>query len=263
MRDSLDRAATHFGATATDEPIFGWRLRSINSLVRHESGQRAWLRVVSEQPRWLPGDFWTGNVDANIFVGIAKPRVTAMTEWDDQYGRRVRAELMTLMPGGMCSPTDTLRHPVGLSGTWWSELRRTIGVVRSTPTVRVSANQEKIDGRVQTTFGNRVRLHVEHWETVHGDLHWANLLTPDFGLLDWELWGRGPAGTDAATLYCYSLLVPAMARAVHRVFADVLDTTSGKVAQIAVAARILARAEQDYPDLADPLRWHADRLIDG
>lgn len=103
---------------------------------------------------------------------------------------------------------------------------------------------------------------MHQWATIHGDLHWNNLLMPDFGLLDWELWGRGPAGTDAATLYCYSLLVPEMARTVRENFADILDTPAGQVAQIYVAARLLSRADQDYPDLTDPLRAHVRLLLD-
>ncbi|MGH3832986.1 MAG: phosphotransferase [Pseudonocardiaceae bacterium] len=46
-------------------------------------------------------------------------------------------------------------------------------------------------------------LQINHWQTVHGDLHWGNLLQPRLGILDWETWGQGPAGTDIATLYCY------------------------------------------------------------
>ncbi|WP_090011488.1 hypothetical protein [Lentzea albidocapillata] len=94
---------------------------------------------------------------------------------------------------------------------------------------------------------------MREWETVHGDLHWANLMGPKFGLLDRESWGRGPAGTDAATLLNYSLLVP---QTVERV----RDTTdAGLPAQFYVAARLLHRADRgDHPDLVAPLRRHAD-----
>jgi hypothetical protein len=68
--------------------------------------------------------------------------------------------------------------------------------------------------------------------------------------------------TDAATLYCYSLLVPEVARQVYEVFSDVLDTPAGRLAQIHVAARLLTRAEQDFPDLIDPLRRHVQPLLD-
>lgn len=47
-------------------------------------------------------------------------------------------------------------------------------------------------GRISYPQGGPRRLglaiEVQAWETVHGDLHWANLLQPDFGRLDWKLW---------------------------------------------------------------------------
>jgi hypothetical protein len=82
MRGNLDHAAAHFSLTVADEPVFGWRLRSISAAAdgRHEP---CWLRVVTEQPQWLPADFWTGNTDANAIKGINKPRVLETTEWDE------------------------------------------------------------------------------------------------------------------------------------------------------------------------------------
>jgi hypothetical protein len=85
---------------------------------------------------------------------------------------------------------------------------------------------------------------------------------PRFGLLDWELWGRGPAGTDAATLHCYSLLVPAIANKIHAMFADALNSPAGRVSQLYVIARMLRRVDDgDYPDLAEPLTRRAHGLL--
>lgn len=98
---------------------------------------------------------------------------------------------------------------------------------------------------------------------MHGDLHWSNLLCPGFALLDWELWGRGPVGTDGATLSCYSLLVPAVAAKVRDLFADKLDSQSGWVAQLYVIARLLRRADGgDHPELREPLLRQATQLLD-
>lgn len=96
---------------------------------------------------------------------------------------------------------------------------------------------------------------------MHGDLHWANLLTEPFGLLDLELWGRGPVGLDPAALYCHSLLVPPVAEQVRSTFQDVLDTPDGRRAQYIAGARILARiATGDPPELDGPLRAHLHGL---
>src|SRR5690606_35248180 len=167
--------------------------------------------------------------------------------------RRQRAELMTHLSGRPCSDTDALGAEIDLPAEWWAELRRSLDVLRTTPTARIRKDEPAIRKAVQDALG--LSIEVREWETVHGDLHWANLLHPELGLLDWELWGRGPVGTDAASLYCYSLLAPRTAATVWDTFADVLDTPTGTTALLYVAARLLRRVDMgDHPELSTPLR---------
>jgi hypothetical protein len=262
MRLNLARAADEFGLSVTGAPVFGWRLRSIGAVAYDPNGAR-WLRVVSEQPQWATGEFWTGNQDANTLTGLPKPVVLASTEWDEAGWRSQRAEVMTLLPGEPCSPSDVLRTEVELSYKWYSELRRSLHRLASVPTTRITVTQTRVNGLVRAAFGQRRNTQVNYWETVHGDLHWSNLLQPRLGILDWEMWGQGPAGTDAATLYCYSLLNPDMAHRVHGEFADILDSPDGVVAQLWVVARLLKRIKNsdDFPDLETPLRNHSETLV--
>jgi hypothetical protein len=260
MRGNLARAADQFGLSVTGEPTFGWRLRSISAPATGADGRR-WLRVVSEQPQWARGDSWTGNADANTIAGLPKPTVLDVIEWDEGSWRRQRAEVMTVVPGEPCSADDVLQTTVELPAGWWAELRASVDRLRHTPTDRINTDQERIDRRVRMVFGPRVQVRVDQWETVHGDLHWHNLHSPELGLVDWELWGRGPAGADAATLLCYSLLVPQSAERVQATFADVLDTPAGRTAQVVAAARLLARAaDGDHPELVGPLQRHVRTL---
>lgn len=259
MRNNLTIAAEHFELEITGQPIFGWRLRSIGARVNASGGER-WLRVVSQERRWAQGDAWTGTVDANAITEVPKPRVLDVFEWDE--GRKQRAEVMTLMPGQPCSPTDTLRSSLSLPDAWWSDLTQAIAILADTTTDRTNSNQQQVTQRITERFGDIIDTTVHHWETVHGDLHWSNLMQPQFGLLDWELWGSGPAGIDAATLLSYSLLQPPTARKVHAIFADVLGGPTGRVAQLYVIARLLRRIDDgDYPDLAEPLLRHAHGLL--
>ncbi len=262
LHECLQRAAARFGVVIQSAPIFGWRLRSISAPISG-SGQDGWLRVVTEQPRYLPADFWTGNHDANNIVSVAKPVVLDVGEWfDSEWHRQVRAELMTRQPGIPCSRTDVLRQPLHLSDHWWSDLRSGLGALHAESTSRVNADQDRVSQRVCEVFGDQLDVRVEHWHTVHGDLHWGNLVSQPFALLDWEMWGRGPAGLDEATLRCYSLLVEPIKARLDDEFRQALSGRSGCVATVYAAARLLRRATADFPDIADVLHHVGQRAID-
>jgi hypothetical protein len=195
------------------------------------------------------------------------PEVLASMEWAAPgQGRMVRADLTTLLPGRTCSDTDVLYTPPPLPDEWWSQLRESADRIAATPTSRFAdRNRSSGPNQVREVFGDQVadaRMPTR-WVTAHGDLHWANVLGPQFGMLDWELWGSAPAGTDAATLLTFSLLVPATAARVYATFADVLDTPDGQYAQLRAAARILRRDKHgQYPALADAVRRHIQPVID-
>lgn len=252
MRDNLDHAARQLGLRVTGLPKFGWRLRTVGAAATGADGLY-WLRVVSEYPEWAHGETWTGNNDAEAVDGLPRPRVLDVLEWED--GRVQRAEMMTLLPGWSVSATDVLHEAPDLPDDWWVALRAGLDKLHAVPTERTNTDQGFISARATTMLARDVQ--VEQWETVHGDVHWSNLMRAPFGLVDWELWGRGPVGTDAATLLLYSLLVPELAERVYDTFADVLDTETGRRAQLVVAARLLSRiAGGDYPELAGPLNRH-------
>jgi hypothetical protein len=260
MRANLARAARYFDVAIEGTPVFGWRLRSIGApSAMRVGGQRCWVRVVSDYPQWAVGDTWNGNVDGEELTGVAKPAMLGVTDWEDG-GRQQRAELMTRCPGDAVSRTDVLRHEVDLDDQWWVDLRRNLLRLSRTSTTRTNTTQDVISRRVQSTLG--VDLTIVSWETVHGDLHWANLLAPRLHILDWELWGQGPAGTDVASLYCHSLSVPATLNRVHEAFEDVLESDDGRSARLAVISRMLRRVQGgDYPDMEQPLRQHAARIV--
>ncbi|RFS86774.1 hypothetical protein D0T12_00300 [Actinomadura spongiicola] len=86
---------------------------------------------------------------------------------------------------------------------------------------------------------------VDHWTLAHGDLHWANLTGPELAIIDWEGIGPAPRGFDAAHLHAYTLGVPEVAARVRDVFADVLETREGRLAELTVAAILLQAADRD------------------
>lgn len=259
---ALTKAASEACATVAGEPVFGWRERTIGARVDTLDGP-LWLRVVSEQQQWAEGEFWTGNADATIVAGVAKPRVLRHWEWTDgEY--RLRAELMTVVAGRRCSTTPELYESLPLPKHWWRDLHTSLDALAGTRTDRTHLSQADVSHRIRVFFGDRVAdPTVGRWVPAHTDLHWANLMAPDCALVDWEGWGVAPAGFDAATLYLHSLLVPDMARRVAAEFADTLTARDGLLAQLYVTGRMLLRINSgDYTDLVIPLHHNANRVTD-
>lgn len=258
MREALRAAAGTYAAEITGEPMFGWCDRSIAAPVVLGRSAR-WLRVVREHLAWAHGDTWTGNVDAEL-SGVWKPRVLSHFDYEEPPNR-LRVELMTRAPGATCSSTPELRAPVDLPAGWLPKLRDSLDSLAATPSTRTCVTQDDVTRRLSVFWGERIDPTATLWTTTHGDLHWANLMCPEPYILDWELWGTAPAGYDAATLYCHSLLVPEIAAQVRTAFADLLDTPAGHRAQLYAIARMLLHSEHgDYPDLTTPLHRLADRL---
>lgn len=218
--------------------------------------------MTTEFPRWAHGEFWNGNADAAQITGVPRPEVIEVTEWDDPP-RRARVEAATRLAGRVCSPTPFLHGPPRVGDDyWWTHLRKSLDRLTAHGTERVAVDQPTVTRRLAVFFGDAIDPTVTQWGTVHADLHWNNLLAPDLGILDWESWGTGPCGLDAATLYCHSLTRAETAERVHRVFADQLDTHDGIRAQLYVIARLLLRIEHgDDPGPAPILHRQARLLL--
>ena len=76
-----------------------------------------------------------------------------------------------------------------------------------------------------------------------------------------EKWGKAPIGYDAATLYCYSLLVPSVADQVYKMFSDILNTRDGVIAQLYVITRLLRRIDHgDSLDLAGSFTSSCEKI---
>jgi len=255
LEGHLEWAAHQFGVTPLGEAVHTARLRSVGIKVR-DGGEDAWLRVVYEDPDWGEGDYLTGNVTANDIAGVPKPHVKRWKQWDD-HGRRLHGEVSTFVAA---SPVST--GMVLLPDPWMTRLRAAVDAVATHPLPPHGVDPDDVNHGLLAFFGITVDFATVDWTAAHCDLHWGNLTAPDLFLLDWETWGRAPAGYDAATLYCTSLLRPTTARRIHRAFEDVLDTRSGRMATLAVAVRFLRFADggEDSP-LARPLRQHAHELI--
>lgn len=265
MRDNLDRAAELLSVGITDETVYGWYLRSIGCRVEHPDHGTCWLRVHSEPIASARGETWTGTADAEAIAGVAKPQLLATNEWDDEFSRRrQRAELTTFVADRPVSTEELVTTGLDVPDEWWTDLRRNLDRLSATVTTRQRTTQDEITRRLRVFWGDEVPSDVERWACAHGDLHWHNLSGPRLVILDWEMWGMAPLGYDAATLLCHSLLEPLTAHRVMEEFRHELDTPDGRISQLAVAARILLRAEQgEYAALVQPLHEHVREILHG
>ncbi|MFC9688861.1 hypothetical protein ACFTSF_09995 [Kribbella sp. NPDC056951] len=262
LRRVLGQAAGGLGVELDGDVIFGWWDRTIGSAAIGGDGTRLWLRATAEHSDWARGEVWTGNVDAAAITGVPKPELVERVEWTEEPVV-IYAELFSYIPDQPCSPTPELTTQLDLSDAWWSELRTAVDELATQSTSRGEHDPQTYLRELEDLYERPLGVPAPELRTEHTDLHWANLTQPRLWLLDWEYWGSAPAGYGPALLYCHSLLVPATAARVHDVFADVLDTPTGQLAQLAAAAHILNRAHRmdDYPALRDPVGQLTQRIL--
>ncbi|WP_222721839.1 aminoglycoside phosphotransferase [Actinomadura alba] len=205
----------------------------------YATSEGTWLRV-QWRPRWrLAEQAWTGAEAASVLRGVARPELLRSMRWADQDRDVVwKAEELTLIGSKAVAPNGTPTADPGLSDAWWVSLKTSLTALAAHPTGRVGMGQEHLSLRIAEVYGGEVATVVEEWTTAHADLHWGNLTAPDCWLLDWEDWGAGPRGLDAATLWGFSLGVPALADRVLAEFADDLATRSGRLAQLLFCANV-------------------------
>lgn len=261
LRRLLREGAARFGVTPIGEAVFGWRDRTIGTAVVSNGG-RFWLRATAEHEDWARGEPWTGNRDAARIRGVPKPDLVARVEWaEPPVG--MYAELMTYVSDRPCSPTPELLRPLEVPDSWWADLRVALDNLARHRTDRGEHAPDTVVRELEELYARRLRLPTPAMRTEHTDLHWANLTRPRLWILDWEYWGTAPSGYGAALLYLHTLLVGETAKKVHEVFADLLDTPGGRVAQLSAAAHILGRAHRvaDYAELQHPVREHTHRLL--
>lgn len=269
LQRQLEAAAPRFGVELVGEAVNTYDMRSAGARAR-EADHDVWLRVVVEDRDYQPACRWDGNVEANSILGVPKPHVLRWADWTntDSYleGRQLRGEVMTLAAGSTIAPGNVLHGDPQLPESWWEDLDAALGALAEHP-----VNMDNELGAAQYTVnGVRAHLGIElpaevfaglEWTTAHADLHWGNLRGPKLCILDWESWRPAPAGYDAATLYCNSLLHPPTARRLRAM--PVLETYSGQIALLFAIVRYLwvVGEGSDIDQLDDPLRAEATEIL--
>ncbi|MFK4226682.1 aminoglycoside phosphotransferase [Streptomyces sp. NPDC019890] len=227
--------------------------------------RETWLRVEWRRPDRADSPSWAGLEAAAAVRGVSKPDLLEALRWWDARREVVwRADEMTLVPDAIVSMSGSITSTPELPHSWWQTLKESLDALAAHKTVRVGMRQAHFTRRITEVFGTDVDTTIDEWTTAHADLHWGNLTAPRCWLLDWEDWGAGPRGLDAATLWGFSLGVPDLADRVQAEFGADLQTRSGKLAQLLFCANALrahARNSKAMP-FTEPARAAAEALLD-
>ncbi|GAA4240356.1 hypothetical protein GCM10022254_64670 [Actinomadura meridiana] len=269
MHAAFTNAAVRLGCSLISGAAKTWghNGRTLGAPVTTSNG-KAWLRVLEVPLGKEGGKLWTGTEEAatTLPMDIPRPRLLDSVDWaHEPYANR--AELSTYVMAPVCSSSPDLTGHIALPGPWWSRLRWATETVATTPVPEGRPHvitQDYIHRTIPRYLGDTgVDTTVRHWTLAHGDLHWANLTGPDLTILDWEGFGPGPHGFDAAHLHAHSLPVPELAARVRDVFTDILETPEGRLAELVVAAILLQAADRDpvHARLAPHVRQNAQRLL--
>ena len=216
-------------------------------------GERAWLRVSPFLENEMDETAWRGTADAAGIEGLAAPSLLARIEWlhPDPVPVLVGAEILTLVSEPSASADRFLREVPEFGAAWFNDLRCSLTALAAWPTSRRfrvhdagqygrllhAADLVPVPDDIRPEFG-----------TEHLDLVWGNITVPGFQIIDMEHWGVAVKGFGAAYLYLTAMGVSAVAAQVRQALSDVLDSPSGRYAQLVASALIL----RDLTRLPDP-----------
>jgi hypothetical protein len=176
--------------------------------------------------------------------GGLQPALLHRIEWyaDAPSPMPVSAEVLTLVTDSLASRERFLRTAPDLPVDWFGDLSASLAALRGYHTDRQFPvhDAEEYGYLLSATYRRPVPADcVPVFGTEHIDLNWENITAPRFQIIDMEHWCVAVTGYGAACLYLTAVEVPAVAARVRAALADVLDTPTGRYAQLVAAALIL------------------------
>lgn len=251
----LSAAAKKQGLSLKGAPAYGWHQKSIGSKAESDSGNLYWVKLISAPIEEALGREWEGEVNAGSILLSNKPK---LVDFYDQVidGAVYRVLISELAKSPVSGPNAwTISRPDEISEEYLFHIFSSLRQLRQTQTNRVNTRYDLVRRRVFERWGTEVDERHCEWETVHGDLHWSNLTSPDLSILDWEGWGRGLRGQDVAFLLAFSGLYPDVCDRIRKVFASYLAHPKTMLALMFATSELLRMAERygDHPELVPSL----------
>lgn len=155
----------------------------------------------------------------------------------------------------------------GLPDAWWEALTSSLDALAAQQTPRIATpdtvtiTQEEVTQTLGEVFPGIADTQIEQWAPAHADLTWANVMGPEFSIIDWEDWGMAPRGLNAATLWGNALAVPALADRVHQERRVDLESRDGRLMSLFFLSKIVGAHAYEGDPLLAPARKEAERLV--
>lgn len=246
-----------------DRMVFGMR----GATIGFPTSANTWVRLSWREASKAARRSRTGPESASQLPdAVMRPTLLRSHRWSDP-GRSVewRADESEMITAQAVERNGIVHGEPDLPDAWWGRLATSLSALSGYPTARMGVPQERVTRRINQVFGDQaLDTEVDEWRTAHCELHWGKVTAPQCYLLDWESWGMGPRGLDAARLWVTSLLVPALAERVQAQFASDLTSRSGLLSQLLVCANVIEkhRSKPNPGPLLGPARLEAGRLIE-
>ena len=227
-----------------------------------------WVRIERRGFERIGPQGWNGTEAAAVLQGVAMPEWYRGVAWREP-GEPVmwRADELELIASPSVGNGALVLEDPDLPDTWWEALNASMDalVEQQTPRIAtpdtVTITHEVVTQALAEVFPHLADTRIERWTSAHADLTWANVMGPEFSIIDWEDWGMAPRGLDAATLWGNALAVPALADRVHHERSADLESRDGKLMSLFFLSKIVGPHAYEGDPLLAPARTEAERLV--
>ncbi|MFD7782209.1 hypothetical protein ACFV4Q_03810 [Streptomyces nojiriensis] len=227
-----------------------------------------WVRIERRGFERIGPQGWNGTEAAAVLQGVAMPEWYQGVAWRER-GEPVmwRADELELMTSPSVGKSALARDDPGLPDAWWEALNASLDALAAQRTPRIATpdtvtiTQEQVTQTLGEVFPGLADTWIERWAPAHADLTWANVMGPEFSIIDWEDWGMAPRGLDAAMLWGNALAVQTLADRVQQERCADFESRDGKLMSLFVLSKIVGSLAHEGDPLLAPARREAERLV--
>ncbi|MFB7254009.1 hypothetical protein [Streptomyces nojiriensis] len=227
-----------------------------------------WVRIERRGFERIGPQGWNGTEAAAVLQGVAMP------EWYQGVAGRERgepvmwrADELELMTSPSVGKSSLVLDDPSLPDAWWEALNASLDALAAQRTPRlatpdtVTITQAKVTQTLVEAFPGLADTGIERWAPAYADLTSANVMGPEFSVIDWEVRGMAPRGLDAATLCGNALAVPTLADRIQQERRADFESRDGKLMSLFILSEIIGPPSYEGDPLLAPARSEAERLV--